>query len=65
MHAERMEKVIEDIKDQRYTTQEYLFDNETGVKAVECVPVSAGAVQERKNVSALDDLNVFPFASVP
>jgi hypothetical protein len=60
-----MEKVIGDIKDQRYTTQEYLFDDEAGIKAVECIPLSAGTVQERKNVSALDDLNVFSVASIP
>jgi hypothetical protein len=55
-----MEKVIEN---RRYTTQEYIFDDETGIKAVECIPASSGAVQERKNVSTLDDLNVLSLAS--
>ena len=60
---EGMETVIEDIKERRYNTAEYSLDDETGAKAVECIPTSAEAT-ERKKVAALDDLNVC-FSLIP
>jgi len=53
-----MEAVIEDIKQRRYNTTEYSLDDETGAKAVECIPTSATEAKKRKKVVGLDDLNV-------
>ena len=54
-----MEAVIEDIKERKYDTKEYLLDDGTNVKVVECIPYSGVKSNERKKVVALDDLNVW------
>lgn len=60
LRLEGMEAVIEDIKERKYNTAEYLLDDESGAKAVECIPISAVDGKERTKVLALDDLNVSP-----
>jgi hypothetical protein len=54
-----MEAVIEDIKAMKYDNKEYILDDGTNVKAVECIPSSGVKFNERKKVAALDDLNVW------
>ena len=54
-----MEGAIGDIKARNHETKEYVLDDGSDVKAVECIPSSRVDANERKKVLALDDLNVY------
>ena len=50
--------MIGDIKARKYGSEEYVLDDGSNVKAVECIPSSGVEANERKKVLDLDDLNV-------
>jgi hypothetical protein len=58
-----MEKLVSEVKEQKYETKEYVLSDGSGAKAVECVPVSAVGGKERLVVTGLDDLSVSQFFS--
>jgi len=53
-----MDKLIQEVKERKYDTKEFIFDEESGVKGVESIPLSAVNAKNRKTVSGLDDLKV-------
>jgi hypothetical protein len=53
-----MNKFVKDVKDQKYESTEYIFDDGSDVKAIECIPISAVGGKQRSRIENLDDLNV-------
>jgi hypothetical protein len=54
-----MSNDIEEVREGKYSVSEYILDDGTEAKAVECLPESLAHSKERLKISGLDDLKVY------